>query len=296
MTMPDDRGGLMRLAAKKRAGWAISAQLLEGTQSQVRVGGEWIDVVRVGSGEPIVLVPGLAGGWRLLAPLARTLSKRFSVHLCGLRGDRFPSGGGWATDLGDYARDLAEVIPLIGLERPGVVGVSFGGAVALEMAVSHPHALSALTLVGADAKFRASIASTIARRVLERFPLPADNPFVNQFFNLLHGGKPDSDALADFVVERCWETDQSVMARRLALLESFDATDRLWRVDVPTLILAGSRDAVVPPTRQRALSQAISGARFETLEGAGHVGFLTPRGDVARHVASLMRVARHSPC
>ena len=126
--------------------------------------------------------------------------------------------------------------------------------------------------------------------------MPRDNGFVNQFFNLLHGGKPEPGPLAEFVVERCWETDQSVVAQRLALLDSFDVRDRLWRIDVPTLVLAGSRDVVVPPARQRALAEAISGARFETLEGAGHIGFLTHRLEVARRVGRLLRMARHSTC
>ena len=126
--------------------------------------------------------------------------------------------------------------------------------------------------------------------------MPSDNRFVNQFFNLLHGGKPEPGPLVDFVVERCWETDQSVMARRIALLEAFDVSDRLWRIDVPTLVLAGSRDVIVPPSRQRALAAAIPGAGFETLEGAGHVGFLTHRTEVARRVRKLLRTLRHSPC
>jgi len=275
----------------------IASQLMEGTQRQVRLDdGEWIEVVRVGSGAPIVLVPGLAGGWRLVAPLAERLSRRFEVIVCGLRGDRFPMGGGLPREMGDHARDLAAVIGRLGLERPTVLGVSFGGAVALELAVEQPHRVGALIVHGAEARFRTSIGSTIARRVLERFPLPSDNGFVNQFFNLLHGGKPDPGPLAEFVVERCWETDQSVMARRLALLESFDVSDRLWRVDVPTLVVAGSRDAIVPAARQQALASSIPGARFETLDGAGHVGFLTHRREFVRRVTALMRQVNHSPC
>ena len=46
------------------------------------------------------------------------------------------------------------------------------------------------------------------------FPLPSDSGFVNQFFNVLHGTKPEPGPLPDFVVERCWETDQCVMARK----------------------------------------------------------------------------------
>jgi pimeloyl-ACP methyl ester carboxylesterase len=276
---------LMRLASK---GWGTlvpRTRLLEAGARQVRVGGEWLEVVRVGSGEPLVLLPGLAGGWKLVAPLAERLGRRFEVHVCGLRGDRFPMGGGWATEVADLARDVAEVIGQLRLERPAVVGVSFGGAVALELAAEYPGLPGSLTVVGADAQFRTTIASKIAKRVLERYPLPSDNPFLNQFFNLLHGGEPDSEELAEYVVGCCWETDQLVMARRLALLETFDVSERLWRIDAPTLVLAGTRDVVAPLARQKAMAALIPGARFETIEGAGHVGFLSHRGEVARRIA-----------
>ncbi|HEX8203039.1 MAG TPA: alpha/beta hydrolase, partial [Isosphaeraceae bacterium] len=128
------------------------------------------------------------------------------------------------------------------------------------------------------------------------YPLPGDNPFLNQFFNLLHGCKPEPGPLVDFVVRRCWETDQAVMAARLRALESFDVADRLWRIDVPTLVLAGTRDAIVPAERQRALAAAIAGARFETLADAGHIGFLTHGREVARQVGQLLRQTRRSLC
>src|SRR5919112_4538990 len=133
-----------------------------------------------------------------------------------------------------------------------------------------------------------SVRRSSGSRSAGRSPLPADNGFLNQFFNLLHGGKPEPGPLTDFVVERCWATDQSVVAHRIGLLESFDVSDRLWRIDVPTLVLAGTRDVVVPPSRQRALAESIAGARFETIEGAGHVGFLTHGGEVARQVGRLL--------
>jgi len=286
----------MRIAARRRGEWLMSSHVHEGRQHQVRVGGEWVDLVEWGEGDPIVVLPGLAGGWKLLAPLAARLARHHRVIVPGLRGDRFPAGPSGPREMGDHAQDLASLIEQLGLERPTVFGVSFGGAIALELAVTHPHRLGALVVQGAEARFRTTLAATIARRVLERFPLPSDNRFVNQFFNLLHGGKPEPGPLVDFVVERCWETDQSVMAQRIAMLETFDVTDRLWQIEVPTLVLAGSRDMIVPVARQRAMAAAIPDARFELLQGAGHVGFLTHRTEVARRVRNLVRTLNHSTC
>ena len=286
----------MRLAMKRRAEWMMSSYFPEGRQHLVRLAGEWTEVIEMGQGDPIVLVPGLAGGWKLLGPLAQLLARKYRVITYGLRGDRYPTGTARPRELGDLALDLGDLIEELGLERPAVFGVSFGGAVALELAIEQPQRLGALVIQGVEARFRTTLGATIARRVLERFPLPSDNRFVNQFFNLLHGGKPEPGPLVDFVVERCWETDQSVMAQRIALLETFDVTDRLWEIDVPTLVLAGSRDVIVPPARQRALAAAIPGACFGLLDGAGHVGFLTHRTEVARRVGKLLRALKHSPC
>jgi pimeloyl-ACP methyl ester carboxylesterase len=279
----------MRLAAKWRPDrtWEVACEM-EPPQP-IRIGGEWVDVVRVGRGRPLVLVPGLAGGWKLLWPLAQSLARQFEVFLVGLRGDRDPwvgleGGPGMPWDLEEYAEDLKDLIDRIGLSCPAVMGVSFGGAVALEFAIRYPHALSSLVINGADSRFRTTLASTIARRVLERYPLPSNSPFVNQFFHLLYGRKPDPGPVVDFVIERIWETDQGVMARRLAQLESFDISEKLWRIDVPSLVLAGSRDVIVPAARQKALADSIAGARFRTIEDAGHIGFLTHRAEVVREV------------
>jgi len=288
----------MRLMAKWQDSWdLIAPSNNRGRRYQLRIGGELVDVVRMGQGDPLVLVPGLAGSWKLVMPIARRLAKDFEVISYSLRGDRFPKvrpdrpqqGN---LDLGSHAYDLANLIEQLGLEAPTVFGVSFGGAIALETAVEHPSRIGNLILNGTESRFRSTLGASIARRVLERYPLPPDSPFVNQFFNLLYGRKPDPSPIVDFVVDRLWETDQKIMAQRLAQLESFDVSDRLWRVDVPTLVMAGSKDVIVPPNRQRELAREISGAGFETIEGAGHIGFLTHAGEMSRMIRRHVSTAK----
>ena len=103
-----------------------------------------------------------------MLPLAKRLAKDFEVFAVGLRGDRSLWGGDFegrsVSDIGEHAEDVAGVIDLLGLECPTVFGVSFGGAVALEFAVQYPHRLGGLIIHGAEARFRTTIGSTIARR------------------------------------------------------------------------------------------------------------------------------------
>jgi len=279
----------MRLAAKWHGLSDFHLLSETGQRAQCRLGGEVVEVVRFGKGEPLVIVPGLAGSWKLVLPLARSLARNFEVITYGLRGDGLPSAGFvgphrrvW--EMASHGDDLATLISQLGLACPAVLGVSFGGAIALQAAVDHPSLIGALVIHGAEARFSNSIGTSVARRVLERFPLPSDNRFLNQFFNLLHGVRPEPGPLVDYVIERIWETDQSIMAQRLAQLETFDVSDRLWQVEAPTLVMAGSKDVIVPASRQKQLAQSIAGAKFESIEGAGHIGFLTHTGEVVRHV------------
>jgi pimeloyl-ACP methyl ester carboxylesterase len=288
----------MQLSAKWRDSWSIDSPGIDCTRIQAYgIGGDAVEVVRIGRGEPIVVIPGLAGGWRLAWPLIRSLARHFEVITFGLRGDE----GAWdepavqtasARGIGAYAQDVVRLIDQLGLEAPAILGVSFGGAIALELAAEYPDRLGALILHGVEAQFRPSIGSRIARRVLERFPLPNDSRFINQFFHLLFGSKPVSGPLLDFVIDRIWETGQTVMAERMAAIESFNISDRLWSIGAPTLVLAGARDVIVPAARQRALAGEISDARFGIIEEAGHIGFLTHRAEVIRSVRKHMRKAR----
>ena len=286
----------MRLATRWRDSWrTMDPEMGQRRARRVTVNGEDFDVVRMGSGDPLVVVPGLAGGWRLATPLLRRLARTRQVISYNLRGDLKRGAGPLGqtrtpyVEMGQHAADLAGLIEGLGLERPSVLGLSFGGAIALELAVEQPRLIDSLIVQGIESRFHASTASAIVRRVLERYPLATNSPFINQFFNLLYAKKPEPGPLADFVVERIWDTPQSVMADRLAQLEHFDVTDRLWRIDAPTLVLAGARDAIIPASRQKRLAQDISGARYEALEGAGHIGFVTHADATARQVLDHLR-------
>lgn len=283
----------MRLAGRRRASWSLRHSLESARRHYVPRRGGLIEVIDLGpeDGEPIVAIGGLAGGPSLLAPLARRLARDHRVLLCGLRGDRHPLASGRARSLGELADDLDETASRLGLECPAALGVSLGGAVALEWALRSPGRLGSLTVMGTEARFANVFAARIARRALERFPLPDNSPFLNQFFNLLYGCRPEPGPVLDYLIERCWATDQAEMAHRLALLESFDVSDDLWRIRVPTLVVAGTRDVIVKPRNQKALADALPEGSFATVEGAGHIGFLTHPVECARlvhdHLAAL---------
>ncbi len=276
----------MRLAAKRHSIGDLHGLVSVDDSLTLRYPEGTFEVIRLGEGDPLVLIPGLAGGPRLLVPLARRLAMRRQVLIVGLRGDTNPIASKRTLDLSGHARDVARIIESLDVHRPEIFGVSFGGAVALELAIERPDLVRSLTVQGTDSSFPENVGVWFARRALERFPLPSNNAFVNQFFNLLHGGKPDEQMkpTLDFLIRSCWSTDQSEIAHRLRILNEYDVSDRLWRIDAPTLVLAGTKDVVVAPRRQKRLANAVPLGLYQPIEGAGHVAFLTHSRQVARTI------------
>jgi 3-oxoadipate enol-lactonase len=234
-----------------------------------------VDYCEWGAGPTIVLIPGMAGGYELLGPLAKILAKNYRVISYQLRGEdncfalRRPFG------LDDLVDDLTEFLDCLKLESPTLMGVSFGGVLAMEFASRHPYRLKDLIIQGAGARFEQGLLQLVASTVLSRFPLPFDNPFVNQFFNLLFGGATKKDALFDFVTRQIWQTDQSMMAHRFKLIETFDINNRLDRIRVPTLVLAGEKDVLATPRSLSELVEGIDNAQLKRLPRCGHLAFVT---------------------
>jgi pimeloyl-ACP methyl ester carboxylesterase len=241
-----------------------------------------------GEGPPIVLVPGLAGGFELLGPLARLLAQRHRVISYQLRGEDDCFSLRRPCTLRDLVADLAEFLDHLCLEKPVVMGVSFGGVLALEYAAQYSHRIHRLIVQGTGARFERGLLQQVAGTVLSRFPLPADSPFINQFFNLLFGCPQKKDALFDFVTRQCWKTDQGVMAHRFHLVENHNMVPRLRQIGVPTLVLAGERDVLVSARSLDGLCAGLSGVRCERLPGCGHLAFVTRPELIAEKVQDFL--------
>jgi pimeloyl-ACP methyl ester carboxylesterase len=242
-----------------------------------------------GDGPPLVIVPGLAGGYRLLGPLARLLAQHYRVISYQLRGEDDCFALRRHFGLRELVEDLAEVQERLGLERPALMGVSFGGVLALEFAARYPRRLDRLIIQGAGARFELGVLQRIAGMVLSRYPLPSDNPWVNQFFNLLFGKRQRPGPLFEFVTRQCWQTDQGVMAHRFRLVEQFDVQSRLARIDLPTLVLAGDRDLLVSDRSLALLSGGLPEAQLVRLKGCGHLAFVAQPERVAEQVSRFLR-------
>jgi pimeloyl-ACP methyl ester carboxylesterase len=241
-----------------------------------------------GTGAPVILIPGLAGGSDLLGPLARSLAPTNHVYRYQLRGENDCFALRHPFNLDDLVDDLAELIDSLKLEKPTIIGLSFGGIIALKYAIRHPYRLDRLIVQGVGARYELGLIQQIASTVLSRFPLPSDSPFVNQFFNLLFGGKQKRDSLFDFVTRQIWQTDQSVMAHRFQLLEGLDLEGQLSAIKAPTLVLSGERDVLVSAASLTALCAGIADVEHKRLPGCGHLAFVAKPDLLVRQIQAFL--------
>ena len=241
----------MRLAAKWQGSWRWMGGFDLGDGTMPGPGGS-VDVSESVVASPWWSCRGWrgAGNWSGRWP---SVARHFEVFLPRLRGDH-GDWSNWVRALGEVGdigicRRTSNLTTISDFGEPTILGFRMVVRSALELAAHHSECLGGLIIYGAEARFHRTLRLAIARRVLERFPLPSDNRFVNQFFHLLYGTKPEPGPLVDFVVERIWETDQSVIAERLAQLESFDVTERLggWILQHWS---SPARDVIVPVARQ----------------------------------------------
>jgi pimeloyl-ACP methyl ester carboxylesterase len=243
----------------------------------VEVGGLRIAYRRRGHGPPLLLVHGGLGDGRVWREQLEDLSRDFTVVAWDA-----PGCGGSADPpetfrLPEYADCLAGFAAALGLERPVVIGHSFGGGLALQLHQRHPALPRALVLAGAYAGWAGSLpADEVAERV--RVAEDAARAVARGDFDptsvpglFSQALPPDRRALLSTVMSEVREAATRVMAYAFA---EADLREALPRVDVPTLLVFGDADQRSPLPVARDLHAAIPGSQLAVLPGLGHEAFL----------------------
>jgi pimeloyl-ACP methyl ester carboxylesterase len=255
-------------------------------------------MITLGSGPPLVVIPGLDGHCTWMRPAIEALARHLTVttfSLCGERDSRwrFDDAAGFDGHLGQ----VDEAVSRSSHRRAAILGVSYGGWVALRYVTQYPQRSAALVLVSSPPPgfvpnrrqlrhLRGPIRSTPA------FLLRAPQRALPEIFAALPGWRDRVRFLTTHLA-RVARTGMSPtrMARRMHLAKRVDFFEACRSVTVPTLIVTGQPglDRVVPVEETRKYLTLIPGAELVMLPRTGHMGSLT-RPDmyadaVARFVA-----------
>lgn len=230
-------------------------------------------VYKGGEGPPLVWLHGAFGlvGWE---PQLAALARYFTVYAPVQPGVDESEGLEYLDDLWDLVLYYYDLFDALGLDQVAVVGHSYGGMVAAELAATDPDRVRRLVLVGALGLWRDDVpvldlqVATPAERARAIFHDP--NGIVAQM------------VMATVPLEFKEQNEQTIR-----LIVNIGATTkffwpipdkglkkRIHRIKAPTLLIWGKSDGVVPPVYAEEFARRIPGARVELLDGAGHLPHL----------------------
>ena len=251
--------------------------------SSIRLGSHTIRYSTAGDGPPLLLVMGLGGSIEMWDPLRAALT--------GFRTIAFdlPGTGGspatiWPQSMRAYAAVASRLLDHFDIADTPVLGYSFGGMVAQELALRAPARVSRLVLAATTAGFPAVPPSGLN---LMRMLSPLRYYSASYFRSVaptLFGGRTARDAhLLDTEFAQRHAAPPSVLGYlwQTAAAMQWSAVHRDHRIGVPTLIIAGDDDRLVPLANARMLRALIKGARLEVVAGGGHLLLIDQAADVA---------------
>ena len=262
----------------------------------VEVGGLHVAFRRAGAGPPLVLLHGAPGDSRAWHPQLDGLADEFTVIAWDAPGHGGSSDPPESWRLPDYADCLAGMINGLGLERPHVLGLSFGGALALQLFGRHPRLPASLVLASAYAGWAGSLPAEVVEERLQRVLRDSERepePVAREFATTLFDDNTPPQLVEELVAIMAefhpvgWRT----VSRGLA--ES-DLRALLPRVDVPTLLLYGDADKRSPLAVARDLKAALPGAPLVIIPGVGHMTNLEAPERFNREVREFLRSVQES--
>ncbi len=199
--------------------------------------------------------------------------------------------------LGDMAADTVGLMDALNIARAHIVGVSMGGMIAQEVAIRYPMRLRSLTsIMSTTGNTKLPRAEPQALAVLLK-PTPKDHDSYMQRYTdtwrVLAGDVLPLDparTIAQGELAFSRGINPKGVARQLkAIIAAPDRTTALAQVTVPTLVMHGSKDPLVPIAHGRATAHAIPSSSFEVIEGMGHA---LPRAAWPQLIAAIARHAR----
>ena len=240
---------------------------------QLDVGGLRIAYERAGNGPPLVLLHGFVGDGREWRRQVDGLSDQFTVVAWDAPGAGESSDPPESFRLSDYANCLAGFVDALGLGRPHVAGLLFGGALALELYRRQPAIPMTLVLASAYAGWTGSLPPEVVEQRLRQSLQFADQPpdqFVRSMIPTLFSESASAERVDEFaaIMSEFHPAGFRAMARSLA---EADLRDTLSGIDVPTLLLYGDKDVRAPLNVADDLHAAIATSRLVVMPGIGHM-------------------------
>jgi 3-oxoadipate enol-lactonase len=199
-------------------------------------------------------------GWRVIAPDYRGF------------GESSPPAP--AATMNELAGDVVDLLDHLEVHETIVAGCSMGGYVAFELLASAPNYVKGLVLIDTRAGADTEEGKAGRRKMIEKVEREGSRAIADEMTLKLLGvstgrNRPD---LVEHVHEMIAGTDPKAIAMAVnAMMGRKDMTSSLGAIKVPTVIIAGAEDTLMPAAAMQQMHEAINGSQFHTIEAAGHL-------------------------
>lgn len=228
---------------------------------------------------PLVLLHGAAGNHLFWPTELRRLPGR-TVLALDLPGHGRSVETGGMQRIAAYAAEVIGCLHALDIPRVILAGHSMGGALALALALSNPELVAGLVLISTAARFQVNSA------LLAAASPTGFSQAVEDICRWSFSSQADPRLVA-LARQRMTEVRPSVLHGDLLACAEVDFREDLSRLACPTLVLCGSEDRMTPLRQSQYLADAISGARLQVIEGAGHMLMLEQPQPVAQVVGNF---------
>ena len=249
-----------------------------------------------GKGEPLVLIQGFGGGhqgWFFQIP---AFKKHFLAVTFDNRGIGKTDRSKEPYTIKTMAGDVIGLMDYLGIDEAHILGLSLGGMVAQEIAITYPHRVRKLVLGSTFAEKNVSDASPGPQRALGvREGLPSTD-IQNIHFNILMTFMISSAFnralyrmfLTLLLKIRRRSIDANGYFEQMDAVRGYSTADRLHLIQAPTLIITGTGDRLVSPHYSDLIARRIPNAKLVKVDGGSHAFFIEMRGRFNEEVPAFL--------
>jgi len=226
-----------------------------------------------GTGPPLVLLHGALADSRVWLNQIEEFSADFTVLSWDAPGCGQSSDPPETFRLQDYSDCLASLINELGLSKPHLLGLSFGGGLAIDFCHHYPELPGSLTLVSAYAGWAGSLPPDEVKKRLEsgirQSRQPPDKVIQSWIPTLFLDSVPDH--VIDFTSRIMADFHPAGMRAMLRAFAQADLREVLPRINIPVLLIYGDSDKRSPLHIAKEMHENIPASKLVILEGIGHV-------------------------
>jgi len=250
-----------------------------------------------GAGEPLILIPGFASGaWTWYCQTAE-LSKDFRIVTFDPRGigrSRIePAADAENLSMRTFVADVLRVLDALEIEKAHILGASFGGFVAQELALRFPERVKKLVLACTTAGGAHHVKPDI--EILRSFsPDPDLTPpeRIRKFFRPAFSAKFNAERAAEVEkvcrLREANEVAQAVYLAQLQVAFSFNAEHEIGNIENEALVMTGDRDEIVPMENSVNLAAKMPNAVLKIIENGSHMFFIENADEFNRIVTEFV--------